>query len=100
MFGLKLVRVLIGDLMGLGYRSSDRSSDRNEWQALDTTKMVATIAVCASGIVYPVCSTTKIRNICYDISWDHGGHLLPLLEARSVIVLGICAAVSHWSSQY
>ena len=43
--------------------------------------------------MYHVCSTTKIRNICYDFfgSW---GTFVTLVEARSVIVLGICAAVA------
>ena len=50
---------------------------------LDTTKMVATIAVCGSGIVYHVCSTTKIRNICYDFLWIMGDICYPCGSAVS-----------------
>ena len=83
LFGLKLVRVLSA-MMGLGTGTV---------AGLDTTKMVATIAVC--GVVLCImCAVLRKFGIFIMTFLGSWGTFVTLVEARSVIVLGICAAVA------
>lgn len=87
LFGLKLVRVLSA-MMGLG-----TGAVIGAVAGLDTTKMVATIAVC--GVVLCImCAVLRKFGIFVMTFFGSWGTFVTLVEARSVIVLGICAAVA------
>ena len=91
LFGLKLVRVLSA-MMGLG-TGAVIGAVIGTVAGLDTTKMVATIAVC--GVVLCImCAVLRKFGIFVMTFFGSWGTFVTLVEARSVIVLGICAAVA------
>ena len=91
LFGLKLVRVLSA-MMGLG-TGAVIGAVIGTVAGLDTTKMVATIAVC--GVVLCImCAVLRKFGIFVMTFLGSWGTFVTLVEARSVIVLGICAAVA------
>lgn len=91
LFGLKLVRVLSA-VMGLG-TGAVIGAVIGTVAGLDTTKMVATIAVC--GVVLCImCAVLRKFGIFVMTFFGSWGTFVTLVEARSVIVLGICAAVA------
>ena len=91
LFGLKLVRVLSA-MMGLG-TGAVIGAVIGTVAGLDTTKMVATIAVC--GVVLCImCAVLRKFGIFIMTFLGSWGTFVTLVEARSVIVLGICAAVA------
>ena len=91
LFGLKLVRVLSA-MMGLG-TGAVIGAVIGTVAGLDTTKMVATIAVC--GVVLCImCAVLRKFGIFVMTFFGAWGTFVTLVEARSVIVLGICAAVA------
>ncbi len=91
LFGLKLVRVLSA-MMGLG-SGAVIGAVIGTVAGLDTTKMVAAIAVC--GVVLCImCAVLRKFGIFVMTFLGSWGTFVTLLEARSVIVLGICAAVA------
>ena len=90
LFGLKLVRVLSA-MMGLGTGAVIGAVVGTV--AGLTTKMVATIAVC--GVVLCImCAVLRKFGIFVMTFFGSWGTFVTLVEARSVIVLGICAAVA------
>ena len=91
LFGLKLVRVLSA-MMGLG-TGAVIGAVIGTVAGLDTTKMVATIAVC--GVVLCImCAVLRKFGIFIMTFLGSWGTFVTLVEARSVIVLGICVAVA------
>ena len=91
LFGLKLVRVLSA-MMGLG-TGAVIGAVIGTVAGLDMTKMVATIAVC--GVVLCImCAVLRKFGIFVMTFFGSWGTFVTLVEARSVIVLGICAAVA------
>lgn len=91
LFGLKLVRVLSA-MMGLG-TGAVIGAVIGTVAGLDTTKMVATIAVC--GVVLCImCAVLRKFGIFVMTFLGSWGTFVTLVEARSVIVFGICAAVA------
>ena len=91
LFGLKLVRVLSA-MMGLGI-GAVIGAVIGIVAGLDTTKMVATVAVC--GVVLCImCAVLRKFGIFVMTFFGAWGTFVTLVEARSVIVLGICAAVA------
>ena len=91
LFGLKLVRVLSA-MMGLGI-GAVIGAVIGIVAGLDTTKMVATVAVC--GVVLCImCAVLRKFGIFVMTFFGSWGTFVTLVEARSVIVLGICAAVA------
>ena len=91
LFGLKLVRVLSA-MMGLG-TGAVIGAVIGTVAGLDTTKMVAAIAVC--GVVLCImCAVLRKFGIFVMTFFGSWGTFVTLVEARSVIVLGICAAVA------
>ena len=91
LFGLKLVRVLSA-MMGLG-TGAVIGAVIGTVAGLDTTKMVATIAVCG-GVLCIMCAVLRKFGIFVMTFLGSWGTFVTLVEARSVIVLGICAAVA------
>lgn len=91
LFGLKLVRVLSA-MIGLGI-GAVIGAVIGIVAGLDTTKMVATVAVC--GVVLCImCAVLRKFGIFVMTFFGSWGTFVTLVEARSVIVLGICAAVA------
>ena len=91
LFGLKLVRVLSA-MIGLGI-GAVIGAVIGIVAGLDTTKMVATVAVC--GVVLCImCAVLRKFGIFVMTFFGAWGTFVTLVEARSVIVLGICAAVA------
>ena len=85
LFGLKLVRVLSA-MMGLG-TGAVIGAVIGTVAGLDTTKMVATIAVC--GVVLCImCAVLRKFGIFVMTFLGSWGTFVTLVEARSVIVLG------------
>ena len=91
LFGLKIVRVLSA-IVGLGTGAVIGAVVAMLF-GLDTTKMLVTIAVC--GLVLGImCAVLRKFGIFVMTFFGSFGTFVTLLETKSLIVLGICAAVA------
>lgn len=91
LFGLKIVRV-ISTIMGLG-TGAVIGAVIGMIVGLDNTKMIATIAVC--GVVLGImCAVLRKFGIFIMTFFGSFGTFVTLIETKSLIALGICAAVA------
>lgn len=91
LFGLKIVRV-ISTIIGLGI-GAGIGAVIGMVAGLDNVKMIATIAVC--GVVLGImCAVLRKFGIFIMTFFGAFGTFVTLLETKSWIVLGICAAVA------